>query len=544
VFFSHAADARVYRVDPGGEPYAVTPEPSEPNALRYADGGVTSDGSTVICVRESHRDSVVNELAAFPADGSAEPRVIARGRDFYAAPRISPDGRRLAWLAWDHPLLPFIGCELWTSDVDGSGAEQVAGGPDEAVFQPEWSPDGRLHWVSDRDGWWNLYREGEQLTSLEAELGTPMWVFGQRTYDFLGDGRIACTVIEQGVHSFAVHDPEAGELTRLRLPFTSSGPWLSAHGNHFAVLAGTLAKPPVIARVDADTGTVDEVVQTWEGELDRESTSLGRPIEFESAVGRRTHAFYYPPANKDFEAPEGELPPLRVRIHGGPTSQAKLGFDPTIQFLTTRGWGVVDVNHGGSTGYGREYRMRLHEQWGVVDVEDCIAAAKHLADIGEVDPSRLSIAGGSAGGFTTLLALAQSDVFAAGASAFGVTDLESFVQVTHKFEAHYMDWLIGALPEALDVYRERSPVTHADGIRAAVLISQGLDDKIVPPSQAEQIVAALERNDVPHLYLTLEGEGHGYRRRESLLRVISVGLAFDGQVFGFTPADDVEPVRI
>jgi dipeptidyl aminopeptidase/acylaminoacyl peptidase len=544
VFLSSFADSRVYRVDAGGGPYAVTPEPSEPHALRYADGDVTPDGVTVICVRETHGDSVVNELVAFPADGSAEPRPIATGRDFYASPRISPDGTRLAWLAWDHPLLPFLGCELWTSDVDGADVRRLTGGPDEAVFQPEWGPDGRLHWVSDRDGWWNLYRDDEQLTTLEAELGTPSWSFNMRTYGFLDDGRVACTVIDQGVHSFAILEPESRELTRLALPFTASVPYLSAHGNRFAVFAGTPTAAPVIARVDADTGAIEEVATTWSGELEEGSISVGRPIEFQSTGGRRAHAFYYPPANADFEAPEGELPPLRVLIHGGPTSQGRLGFDPTIQFLTTRGWAVVDVDYGGSTGYGREYRMLLHREWGVVDVDDCIAAAQHLGEIGEVDAKRMSIAGGSAGGYTTLLALALSDVFAAGTSAFGVTDLVSFATVTHKFEAHYLDWLLGPLPEALDVYRERSPVTHADEIRAAVLITQGLDDKVVPPSQAEQIVAALERNGVPHEYIPLEGEGHGFRRRESLLLTLGASVAFYGQVFGFQPADDVEPVRL
>jgi dipeptidyl aminopeptidase/acylaminoacyl peptidase len=536
VFLSSFADGRVYRVDAAGEPYSVTPQPSTPHALRYADGRVTPDGSTVICVRESHGDEVMNELVAFPSDGSAEPYAIATGRDFYSSPRISPDGTQLAWLAWDHPLLPFIGCELWTSDVDGANAERVTGGPDESVFQPHWSPDGRLHWVSDRDGWWNLYRDGEQLTSFEAELGTPQWVFGMRTYDFLADGRIACTVIDQGVHSFALLDPESRETTRLELPFTTSVPWLSAHGSHFAVLVGTPTESAVIARVDADTGEFEAVVETWDGKLEAGFVSTGRPIEYDTAGGRRAHAFYYPPANADFEAPAGERPPLRVLIHGGPTSQAKLGFDLEVHFHTTRGWGVVDVNYGGSTGFGRDYRMLLREQWGVVDAEDCIAAAQHLADAGDADPRRLAIQGGSAGGFTTLVALATSDVFAAGTSAFGVTDLESFAAVTHKFEAHYMDWLIGPLPEAVDVYRERSPVTHADEIRAAVLITQGLDDKIVPPSQAEQIVAALERNGVPHLYIPLEGEGHGFRRRESWLRVIRADLEFYGNALGFEPA--------
>jgi dipeptidyl aminopeptidase/acylaminoacyl peptidase len=534
IFASSFDDGRVYRVE-SGEPRPVTPEPPEPNALRYADGCVAN--GVVTCVRESHgAGGVVNDLVTFPVDGG-EPEVVASGRDFYSTPRWNRDGTRFAQLAWDHPLLPFLGCELW---VDG---EHVAGSADESIFQPEWGPDGELYWVSDRDGWWNLYRDGDQLTHVEAELGVPQWVFGLRTYDFLADGRIACTVVDKGIHSYALVDPNSGELEPLDLPFTASTAYLRAHGNRFAVLAGTPTETPGIHVIDADTGKYETVVRTWDGELDPASVSVGRPIEFESN-GRTAHAFYYPPANADFEGPEGELPPLRVSIHGGPTSQAMLSFIVPVQFLTTRGWGVVDVNYRGSTGFGRAYRELLHEQWGVVDLEDCIAAARHLADAGEVDPNRLSIAGGSAGGYTTLLALAKSDTFAAGTSAFGVTDLVTFTEVTHKFEERYMDWLLGPLPQAIDVYRDRSPITYADDIESPVMITQGLDDKVVPPSQAEEIVEALERNDVPYLYVPLEGEGHGYRRRESLLKVTELGLSFYGQVFGFEPADDVARVEI
>jgi dipeptidyl aminopeptidase/acylaminoacyl peptidase len=537
-FFSNFADGRVYRVDRGGEPQPLTPKPPEPHALRYADGRATHDGSQVICVRESHREGdVVNELVSFPVDGSAEPRVVQTGRDFYAAPRIAPDGR-LAYLAWDHPQLPFLGCELW---VDG---ERVAGGVDESVFQPEWGPDAALYWVSDRDGWWNLYRDGEQLTALEAELGYPAWVFGLSAYDFLGDGRIACTVIDKALHSFAVLDPETRELDRLDLPFTASMPYLCARGNRFATLAATPTEAAAVVVVDVTTGSHGVVARTSDGELERASISVGRPIEFTSAGGRTAHAFYYPPINAEFEAPAGELPPLWTFIHGGPTSQTYLAFGLGIQFLTSRGWGVVDVNYGGSTGFGRPYRELLAGEMGVVDLEDCIAAARHLAATGEVDAKRLSIAGGSAGGYTTLLALARSDVFAAGASAFGIADLVTFAETTHKFESRYLDWLLGPLPDALDVYRERSPLTHADQIRGAVLIVQGLDDKVVPRSQAEQIVEALLRNGVPHAYLPFEGEGHGFRRRESIVRVLSAWVSFFGQVFDFEPADDVERIEI
>ena len=533
IFASSFADGRVYRVE-DGKPRPVTPEPAEPNALRYADGFVAS--GRVVCVRESHGAEIVNELVSFPVEGG-EPEVVHSGRDFYAAPRVGPDGR-LAYLAWDHPLLPFLGCELW---VDG---EQVAGGEDEAVFQPEWGPDGALHWVSDAgDGWWNLYRDGERLTALEAELGYPQWVFGMRTYDFLENGRIACTLVERGLHSFAVLDPGTGELERLELPFTASMPYVTAHGNRFAILAGTPTEPVGIHVVDSVSGTYETVVRQNAPRIDPASVSEGRAIEFESH-GRTAHAFFYPPTNAEYEAPEGEKPPLRVVIHGGPTSQAKLAFHLFIQFYTSRGWAVVDVNYGGSTGFGRPYRELLERQWGVVDLEDCIACARHLAETGEVDPARCSIVGGSAGGYTTLLALALSDVFAAGVSNFGVTDLVTFAETTHKFESRYMDWLLGPLPEALDVYRERSPVTHADRIKAPVLIAQGLEDKVVPPAQAEEIVEALERNDVPHLYVPLEGEGHGFRRRETAIRIVSIALSFFGQVFGFEPADRVARVKV
>jgi len=538
VFFSNFGDGRVYRVDGDGEPQPVTPEPAEPSALRYADGRVTADGTTVICVRESHRGSeVVNELVAFPADGSAEPHVAHSGRDFYAAPRVAPDGR-LAFLSWDDPLLPFIGCELW---ADG---ERIAGGSDEAIFQPEWGPDRALYWVSDQDGWWNLYRDGKQLTHLEAELGYPAWVFGCSTYGFLADGRIACTAIDKAVHSFVVLDPETGEPEHLDLPFTASMPYLRAHGNRFATLVATPTSPSAIVVVDVSTGSYETLVSSSEPSLEQESISIGRPIEFESADGRTAHAFYYPPANADFEAPTDELPPLRLLIHGGPTSQAKLAFSLPVQFLTTRGWGVVDVNYGGSTGFGRPYRELLDGEWGVVDLEDCIAAASHLAEEGDVDAKRLSIAGGSAGGYTTLLALARSDVFGAGTSAYGVADLVTFADTTHKFEGRYLDWLLSPLPDAMDVYVDRSPITHADEIRAPVFVAQGLDDKVVPRAQAEQIVEALERNGVPHVYMPLEGEGHGFRRRDSIVRLLSVSLSFHGQIFGFEPADDVERAEI
>jgi dipeptidyl aminopeptidase/acylaminoacyl peptidase len=340
-----------------------------------------------------------------------------------------------------------------------------------------------------------------------------------------------------------VLEPQTGELERLDLPFTASMPYVTAHEKRFAIVAGAPAEPVGIHIVDSQTGAYETVARQNVPPIEPASISEGRAIEFESH-GRTAHAFFYPPTNADYEAPEGEQPPLRVIIHGGPTSQAKLALHLFIQFYTSRGWAVADVNYRGSTGFGRAYRELLHRRWGVVDLEDCVAVARHLAETGEVDAERCSIVGGSAGGYTTLLALELSDVFAAGVSSFGVTDLVTFADSTHKFESRYMDWLLGPLPEALDVYRERSPVTHADRIEAPVLIAQGLEDRVVPPAQAEAIVAALERNNVPHLYVPLAGEGHGFRRKESAVRLVSIALSFFGQVFGFEPADRVERVEI
>ena len=546
IVFSHFLDGRLYRQDGiGAAPVAITPEPHEPNAIRYADG-CTSDGR-VVCVRESHGGGdVVNDVVVLAVDGSDPPTPLLGGNDFYAAPRASPDGRRLAWLTWNHPHLPFTATELWVGDFDGSdvhNAEQVAGGDDESVFQPSWDATGRLHWVSDRTGWWNLYREGENLTPMEAELGWPAWLFALSRYAFLDDGRIACAVVRNGIASLELLDPDTRELVPLDLPYTYYGPTVRAHGNRIAAVAGSGRLPAALVEIDADTGSVE----TYEQHPllgDEASVSDAVPIEFPSEGGRTVHAFLYRPHNDRFEPPDGELPPLIVLAHGGPTASTVPLYEPEVQFWTSRGVAVVDVNYGGSTGYGRAYRRLLDGAWGVVDVEDVAAAARHLAAEGEGDPRRIAVAGGSAGGYTTLLAVAVRDEFAAGLNHFGVVDLETFVRDTHKFEARYVDLLVGRYPERADLYRERSPITHAGRIRASLLTFQGLDDRVVPPSQSEQLNEALKANGVPHAYLAFEGEGHGFRKRESLLRVGEASLAFLAAVFGFVPADEVPPLEL
>jgi dipeptidyl aminopeptidase/acylaminoacyl peptidase len=531
-FFSNWDDQRLYRLDPAAAPVPITPE----GPHRYADGRATPDGTAIVCVRETHGDGEpVNEVVSVPA-GGGEPDVLASGRDFYSSPRPSPDGASLCWLCWDHPNMPWDGSELW---VDG---ERVAGGPEESIWQPDWSPAGELHWVSDRSGWWNLLREGEELTRERAELGCPQWLFGGATYAFLDSGTIACVRTDRAEER--LHLLRDGRLEDAGLPYTAFGfPCLRARGEQLIFVAASPEREAAVVSWSLAEG--EAVLRRASDEpLEGDWISLPRAIEFDSAGGRRAHAFYYPPANPEAEGPDGERPPLIVQGHGGPTAHAAPELQEDILFWTSRGIGVVDVNYGGSTGFGRDYRNLLRGAWGIVDVEDCIAAARHLADEGEVDGERLAIHGGSAGGYTTLCALVFHDAFAAGTSYYGVADAATLAHDTHKFESRYLDRLIGPWPESDELYRERSPIHFADRLRVPVLLLQGLEDRVVPPAQAEQMVAALKRNGVPHAYIAFEGEQHGFRRAETIIRSLEAELSFYGQVFGFEPADDIEEIEL
>ena len=549
VFFSNFEDQRLYRQDPGEAPRAITPEPPAPAALRYADGRATPDARYVVCVRETHRgDDVVNELVAVPADGSGDPAVLASGRDFYSFPRISPDGGSLAWTCWDHPNMPWDGTELWVAPLgDGELGEPrlVAGGPDESVFQPEWSPEGVLHFVSDRSGWWNIHREGEALTSEAAELGYPQWLFGGATYAFLADGGIACVRCDRGEERLCLLPPGGDSPEDLGLPYTSfEFPCLRSRGNTLVFIAGSPEQEAEIVSLELPGGEPVPLRSSKDEPVDPAYASLPRAIEFPTAGGLTAHAFYYPPANPDFQGPEGERPPLIVEIHGGPTSHRTPELHRSTLFWTSRGFGIVDVNYGGSTGFGRDYRERLRGTWGIVDTADCIAAARYLADSGEVDGDKLLIHGGSAGGYTTLYALVFHDSFASGASYYGVADAETLAKDTHKFESRYLDGLIGPYPEAADTYRERSPIHFAERLRSPVILFQGLEDEVVPPSQAEQMVAALKANGVAHAYLAFDGEQHGFRKQETIVRCLEAELYFYGRIVGFEPAGQIEPVPI
>jgi dipeptidyl aminopeptidase/acylaminoacyl peptidase len=554
LFCSSFDDSRLYRIDgPRAEPRPITPEPAEPHALRYADGRVFADGRLIVCVREAHGEGEpTNELVVLPTDGSAEPRVVATGRDFYAGPRPSPDGTRLAWLAWDHPRMPFEGTDLCVADLrdDGSLANdrRVAGSDEESIFQPEWGPAGDLHFVSDRTGWSNLYVERtgkvEALTSEEAELGYPQWVFDLTRYTFLGDGRIACLFTRSALDRLELLDPESGRLESVDLPYTDFTPSLRNVGNRLVLAGSSPTKPPEVVEVDLRSGEHRLLRRSTELELDPGYLAVGTPIDFEGADGLTSHGFYYAPTNHDYSGPDDELPPLVVHVHGGPTAHVSNALQLSIQLFTSRGIAVVDLNYAGSTGYGREYRDRLRGRWGEVDIEDSAAVVRFLADRGDIDPARVQITGGSAGGYTTLMGMAVRDEFSSGASYFGVADLVTFHDDTHKFEAHYDEYLIGPWPAAKDLYLERSPITHADLISKPLLLLQGLDDKVVPPSQSEVIVDALERRGIPYAYIAFEGEGHGFRKAENVKRSTEAHLSFLAQVSGFELADEFEPIEI
>ncbi len=550
VVFSNFADDRLYRLDPG----ALAPVPMTPEGpWRYADLRPDLERRRFVAVREDHQGGgePVSTIVTIPLDGG-DPRVLVKGPDFVSSPRVSPDGTKLAWLEWDHPDMPWDATRLHVAAFAPDGtlgvASLVAGGPDESIVQPEWSPDGTLHLISDRTGWWNLYRivDGprlEPIATTEAEFADPAWVFNRSTYGFLEDGAIVAIARRAGRdHLYRI---EPGRLLgELDIPFTELDA-LRVTSRGIVALAGSPGDPSVIARFDPLTLAPAGVLRRASTvAIDPAAIAMPESIEFPTTGDRTAFALYYPPTNPDFIGPDGEKPPLVVLTHGGPTSNASSALDLTKQLLTSRGIAVVDVDYGGSTGYGREYRRRLEGEWGVVDVDDVIAAARFLVERGDVDQDRLAIEGGSAGGYTTLAALAFRDVFAAGISLFGVADLELLEQDTHKFESRYNTRLLGPYPEAVGLYRERSPIHSVDTISVPVLILQGLDDKVVPPEQAELIAAALADKGIPHAYIAFEGEGHGFRGAFAIRRMYEAELSFLGQVFGFTPADTLEPLEM
>ena len=543
VFFTNFEDQRLYRLVPGSAPHAITDEPPQPAGLRYADMFPTPDGRRLVCVRERHEDAAVhNELVLIDADGAAAPVVLEHGHDFYAFARVSPDGTRLAWTAWDHPNMPWDATELMVGELSSEGelsaVRRVAGGDRESIFQPAWSPAGRLHFVSDRSGWWNLYELGPDgvraLAPMPAEAGEAQWTFGQSTYAFVPDG-IAVVLREGPRQRLALLESESGEVVDLPVPQTSFDvPYLHAAGNRLVFVAGGWTVAEGVVSLDRDSGRVETLRTTLNVSLPPSCISVPRAITFPTGDAATAHALFYAPHNATMSGAGDELPPAIVIGHGGPTGQASTCLDLAVQLWTSRGFAVIDVDYRGSTGYGRAYRDALRGEWGVADVEDCVSAARHLSD--EVDLRRLAIRGASAGGYTTLCALAFTDAFAAGASYFGVGDLESLARDTHKFESRYLDALIGPYPEQAQLYRARSPIHAVDRLRCPIILLQGLLDEVVPPDQAATMAAALEAAGIPYVHLTFPDESHGFRRSENIERALGAELDFYAGVFGFAAA--------
>ncbi len=549
VIFSNFTDQRLYLLRPGSEPKPLTPDAS----LRYTDGRIDLKRNVFFCVREDHsgKAEAANTIVRVALDGVDAGTIIVSGNDFYSSPRLSPDGSLLVWLTWNHPNMPWDGTELWVGKLrpDGSVPDQrrVAGGAAESVYQPEWSPDGTLHFVSDRSGWWNLYRwsenQVEPLCVMDAEFGEPHWVFGGSLYEFQSAHRIVCSYARNGYDRFALLDTTTGALDHIDLPYTSISQ-LHLSEDRLVFIGASPTETSSILALDLRAKDWRLLRQSRESKVDTDYVSTARAIEFPTEHGLTAHAYFYPPRNRDYVGPANEKPPLLVITHGGPTSATSASLKYGIQYWTSRGIAVLDVNYGGSSGYGRAYRERLNGQWGLVDVDDCVNGARYLVERGDVDGNRLAIRGGSAGGYTTLCALTFRDVFKAGASHYGISDLEALAKDTHKFESRYLDRLIGPYPERRDLYVARSPIHFTDRLSCPMILFQGLEDKVVPPNQAEKMVEAVRAKKFPVAYVTFEGEQHGFRKAENIKRVLEAELYFYSKVFGFELADPVEPVQI
>lgn len=550
IYFCNFQDQRIYRQIPGEEPIALTGAGSR----RYADLILDAERDRLICVGEDHSNpdsEPVNSIVGVNL-ATGEVRTLVSGEDFYSSPRLSPDGSRLAWISWNHPNMPWDESFLWLADVTNefsfSNAHVIAGGENESVCEPRWSPDEQLYFSSDRNGWWNLYcftyeELIEPVYETDAEFAYPHWVFGLSTYGFASETEIITTYTRDGRWYLARVDTEEKTLQNIETPYTAISS-LRVNGEKAVFIGGSFTEETGVVSLDLATGETEILKSSSDLEIDSDYLSVPTAIAFPTGNGLTAHAWYYPPKNPDYSAPDGELPPLLVKSHGGPTAAASSSLSLRVQYWTSRGFGYLDVNYGGSTGYGREYRQRLDGNWGSVDVEDCINGAKYLAEQGLVDGERLAISGGSAGGYTTLAALTFHDTFKAGASYYGISDLEALAADTHKFEARYLDRLVGRYPEDKEIYIQRSPIHFTERLSVPVIFFQGLEDKVVPPNQAERMVEVLKTKGLPVAYVPFEGEQHGFRRAETIKRALDGEFYFYSRVFGFTPADDIEAIEI
>lgn len=540
VYFSNFSDQGFYRLDLQGNIHPISNEKNK----RYANPIYDPTRNVIYAIEEEHRSEhdVVNRLVKIGSDVE----VIAEGEDFYSMPALHPNGTHLTFLSWNHPNMPWDETTLWVGKLTENGTlsevEMIAGGESESIFQPMWSKEGILYYVSDRSGWWNIYQEsGECLCSMEGEFGQPLWVFGMENYGFLEDGRIATVYTVKGTDFLGIIDPKTKKLETLDLPFTSYNSF-KVVGNLLYFTAASPRDTQILARYDTEHKKLQCIRKSKELKLDADYISLPETIEFPTENGKIAYGFFYPPKNKNYRGTD--TPPLIVKSHGGPSAKTNPVLNLEIQFWTSRGFAYFDVNYGGSTGYGREYRERLKGNWGVVDVDDCVNGALYLAKKGKVDSNRMSIKGGSAGGYTTLAALTYRDVFKAGASYYGVSDLEALANDTHKFEAHYLDGLVGPYPNDKKRYQELSPIHHTEKLSCPVILLQGGEDKVVPPAQSERMFEALNQKQIPVAYILFEKEQHGFRMAENIKKALDSELYFYGKIFGFTPNDDLEPIKI
>jgi len=555
IIFSNGVDNLLYQITPEHpEPVAITAD----SAYRYADMLIDTHHQRIIAVREDHSlegAEPVNTIVQLDLDGPNEDggQIIVSGSDFVASPALSPDGTQLAWLMWNHPQMPWDGTQLWYADVATDGKllniRLVTGGKEESIVRPRWNETGLPVFVSDRTGWWNLYADRPHgivpLRAMEAEFAQPQWVFGMSSWDFLPNGSVISAWTQNGVWHLGRLDVEDGPLKPYDLPFTTiTDVHVQAITNKVIFIGSSPTSPGGIVRLDADTGKWEMLRESSQTEIDPETISIARPVSWESTDGTTAHGFYYPPVNPRFTGPTDELPPLIVESHGGPTSFSPASFSMKRQFWTSRGFAILDVNYGGSTGYGRPYRERLKRNWGIVDVEDCVSGAEMLANQKLADPARLIIRGGSAGGFTTLAALTTHGTFRVGISSFGIGDLETMTRDTHKFESRYLDGLVGEYPAEKAVYIERSPIHHVDRLDSAMLLLQGLEDKVVPPNQATTMAEAVRAKGHPVALIEFPGEGHGFRAAETIRAAAEAELSFYAQVLGFTPADDIPVIPV
>ncbi len=552
VYFSNFTDQKLYRQAVGGKPQPFT----RIEGMRYADAIVDRPRNRIIVVREDHTDKAaqaINCIVKISLANGGEEQIMVSGNDFYSTPRLNPAGTRLAWLTWNHPNMPWDGTELWVADVSSQGRLEkhklVAGGKAESIFQPEWSPDGILYFVSDRTGWWNLYRwqedtgEAEALAPMEAEFGEPQWIFGYSVYGFESAEKLICAYSRNGLYQLASLDTRTLSFQPILCPYTSIFE-LHVYAGKLYMIASSASEPNSLVQYDLARGKLTVLKRGRPVTIDQTYFSAGQPVEFPTNNGLTAFGFYYPPKNPEFAGPPGELPPLLVMSHGGPTGATNSGFRYGIQYWTTRGFAVLDVNYGGSTGYGRAYRERLKDQWGVVDVQDCVNGAQYCVDHRLADGKHLAIRGGSAGGYATLCAITFHKVFSAAASYFGISDLEAMAKDTHKFESRYLDSLIGPYPERRDLYISRSPIHFVKQIECPLILFQGLDDPIVPPNQSQMIFDALRTRNVPVAYLSFPGEQHGFVKFENNKRSQEAELYFYSRIFGFPLAEEIEPVKI